>query len=193
MLVAAVPAAMSGTRRELTDIEQGDDEVDALHAEIVAYLRDLSRRHLSKSQRSELLRLLRVNNELEQMADVIVNGLVSPGMRRIDEVVDVSSTTSTRMVDLQKIVLGTLDDALEALGTGDPDAAARAAESKADFYDLEGAATEHLANRLTSPDPARIAAYSIEVGIVDGLRRAHQSCRRIASAARRADPKPAAK
>jgi Na+/phosphate symporter len=37
------------------------------------------------------------------------------------------------MVDLQHVVLGTLDDALEALGTGDPDAAVRAAESKADL------------------------------------------------------------
>lgn len=189
MLVAAVPAAMSGTRRELTDIEQGDDAVDALHAEVVAYLRDLSGRNLSKQQRSELLRLLRVNNELEQMADVIVNGLVSPGLRRIDEVVDVSSQTRSRMAELQQVVLGTFDDALEALGTGDPDAVARAAKSKADFYDLEGVATEHLANRLTAPDPARIAAYSIEVGMIDGLRRAHQSCRRIASVARVEQPR----
>jgi len=61
-------------------------------------------------------------------------------------------------------------------------------DSKADFYDLELVATEHLENRLTAPDPARIAAYSIEVGMVDGLRRAHQSCRRIASAARVEQP-----
>nr|MCH9804317.1 Na/Pi symporter [bacterium] len=188
MLVGAVPAAMAGTRRELSDIEQRDDEVDALHSEVVAYLRDLSRRQLSKAQRSEMLRLLRVNNELEQMADVIVTGVVAPGLRRIDEVVTVSPATSSRMVDLQHVVLGTLDDALEALGTGDPDAAVRAAESKADFYDLELMATEHLENRLTAPDPARIAAYSIEVGMVDGLRRAHQSCRRIASAARVEQP-----
>ena len=188
MLVGAVPAAMAGTRREFSDIEQRDDEVDALHSEVLAYLRDLSRRQLSKAQRSEMLRLLRVNNELEQMADVIVTGVVAPGLRRIDEVVTVSPATSSRMVDLQHVVLGTLDDALEALGTGDPDAAVRAAESKADFYDLELMVTEHLENRLTAPDPARIAAYSIEVGMVDGLRRAHQSCRRIASAARVEQP-----
>jgi phosphate:Na+ symporter len=184
MLVASVPAAMSGTRRDLSDVAESDEEVDALHAEIVAYLGELSRKDLGGRQRDELLRLLRVNNELEQMADMIVNGLVSPGIRRIDEVVDVSSATRTRMVGIQDIVLGTLDDALEALGTGDADAAARVADSKADFHDLEGAANEHLANRLIAPDPQRIEAYSIEVSMIDGLRRVHQSCRRIARAAR---------
>jgi phosphate:Na+ symporter len=184
MLVASVPAAMAGTRQELNEIQDSDEEVDALHAEIVAYLGDLSRQNLSKKQRRELLRLLRVNNELEQMADVIVNGLVSPGTRRIENVVDVSPETRAQMDELHEVVLGTLDDALEALGTGDPDAAARAAESKGDFYHLEGEANKHLANRLTAPDPQRIEAYSIEVSMVDGLRRVHQSCRRIALAAR---------
>ena len=184
MLVTSVPAAMSGTRQELNELEVSDEEVGALHAEIVAYLGELSRRSLTKNQRSELLRLLRVNNELEHMADVIVNGLVSPGLRRIDNVVDVSEATRTQMFEIHEIVLGTLDDALEALGTGDPEAAARAVDSKGDFKALEGETNEHLANRLTAPDPQRIEAYSIEVSMLDGLRRVHQSCRRIAKAAR---------
>lgn len=184
MLVESVPAALSGTRRELSDVQASDVEVNALHAEIVAYVGELSTGDLSKGQRDELLRLLRVNNELEQMADVIISGLIAPGIRRIDNVVDVSPSTREQMAELQELVLDTLDDALEAIGTGDPDAAARVAESKADFKTREGAATEHLANRLTAPDPQRIEAYSIEVSMVDGLRQVHQSCRRIARAAR---------
>ena len=184
MLVTSVPAALSGTRRELDDVELSDDDVDALHAEIVAYLGELSTGDLSTGQRDELLRLLQVNNELEQMADVITNGLVSSGIRRLDNVVDVSPSTRVQMAELQDLVLDTLDDALEAIGTGDHDAAARVAESKADFRSREGVATEHLANRLTAPDPQRILAYSIEVSMVDGLRQVHQSCRRIAKAAR---------
>ena len=118
------------------------------------------------------------------MADVIISGLISRGIRRIDNVVDVSPSTREQMAELQELVLDTLDDALEAIGTGDPKAAARVADSKADFKTREGAATEHLANRLTAPDPQRIEAYSIEVSMVDGLRQVHQSCRRIARAAR---------
>ncbi len=64
------------------------------------------------------------------MADLIVNGLVAPGTRRIDQVVVISEATRQRMADLQEVVLGTLDDALEALGTGDVDAATRVAESQ---------------------------------------------------------------
>ncbi len=184
MLVASVPAALTGTRRELADVEQSDEEVNALHAEIVAYLGALSTGDLSTGQRDELLRLLRVNNEVEQMANVIINGLVSPGLRRIDQVLDVSPSTQEQMAELQDLVLDTLADALEAIGTGDPDAAARVVESKADFHTREGVATEHLAGRLSAPVPQRIEAYSIEVSMVDGLRQVHQSCRRIARAAR---------
>ncbi len=51
MLVASVPAATAGTRRELTDIRESDEEVDALHAAVVSYLGDLSRGDLSHGQR----------------------------------------------------------------------------------------------------------------------------------------------
>ncbi len=184
MLVDAVPAALAGTRRELATVAEIEAEVGALHAEIVSYLGDLSTQGLSTRQRDELLRLLSVNNELEQMANAVVNALVAAGNRRLDEVVRVSAATTQRMAELQELVLGTLADALEAVGTGDPEAAARAADSKADFSDLEGLATEHLLGELAEPVPQRIEAYSIEVNMVDGLRQVHQSCRRIAKAAR---------
>jgi phosphate:Na+ symporter len=38
MVVAGVPATMSGTEAELAAVEASDDEVDHLHAQIVAYL-----------------------------------------------------------------------------------------------------------------------------------------------------------
>lgn len=188
MLVDAVPAALAGTRSELVAVEAVEGEVGALRDEIVSYLGDLSTKALSTGQRDELLRLLRVNNELHQMATTVVNALVAAGNRRLDEVVQVSEITTRRMADLQELVLATLADALEAVGTGDPEAAVRAAESKAEFSDLEGVATEHLLRELGKRAPQRIEAYSIEVVMVDGLRQVHQSCRRIAKAARSRHP-----
>ncbi|MDH3754372.1 MAG: Na/Pi cotransporter family protein [Acidimicrobiia bacterium] len=184
MFVQSVPAAMSGSRRELQAVAAIDDEINALHTEVVMYLREVSRRDLSSGQRDEFLRLLQVASELEHLANLVVSSVIEPGIRRIDEVVQVSAATRDTMHRLHKAVISTLDDALEALGTGDPEAAARVAESKSGFHELEGATTEHLAERLTAPAPQRAAAYSIEIALVEGLRRVHQSCRRIAKVAR---------
>jgi phosphate:Na+ symporter len=120
------------------------------------------------------------------MANLIDQGVIAVGGRRIDDVVQVSDQTRETIHELHDAVTNTLDNALEALGTGDVSAAQRVAESKADFHELEGSATVHLSERLTKPGPRRVEAYSIEIELVEGLRRVHQSCRRIARVARSA-------
>ena len=187
MLAIAVPAALAGTRQDLLDVSALDDEVDALHAEIVRYLGELSRSNLDHDQRLELLRLLQVNNELELLADTIEGAIVGPGLERLDETIEVSETTGSQISALHRQVVDTLDDALEAVGTGDPKAAARATGSKGDFVELAGSTGDYLADRLSAPEPRRVLAYSIEIELLDGLSQAHRSCRRIARAARRSE------
>jgi len=187
MLAIAVPAALSGTRQDLLDVSALDEEVDALHAEIVRYLGELSRGNLDHDQRLELLRLLQVNNELELLADTIEGAIVGPGLERLEETIEVSETTRVQISALHRQVVDTLDDALEAVGTGDPKAAARATGSKGDFVELAGSTGDYLADRLSAPEPRRVLAYSIEVELLDGLSQAHRSCRRIARAARHSD------
>lgn len=187
MLAIAVPAALAGTRQDLLDVSALDEEVDALHAEIVRYLGELSRGNLDHDQRLELLRLLQVNNELELLADTIEGAIVGPGLERLEETIEVSETTRVQISALHRQVVDTLDDALEAVGTGDPKAAARATGSKGDFVELAGSTGDYLADRLSAPEPRRVLAYSIEVELLDGLSQAHRSCRRIARAARHSD------
>ncbi|NNC91483.1 MAG: Na/Pi cotransporter family protein, partial [Acidimicrobiia bacterium] len=186
MFADSVPAALSGTRRELAALHDVNKEVDSLHGAIVGYLGETSRGELSSGQREEFRLLLQVTNELEHMANLIDRGVIAVGGRRIDDVVEVSDRTRQTLRELHDAVTDTLDNALEALGTGNVTAAKRVAESKAGFHELEGSATVHLADRLTAPDPQRVQAYSVEIELVEGLRRVHQSCRRIARVARRA-------
>ena len=181
----AVPAALAGSRRQLVDLYGVHEEIHALHAATVSYLGETSRGELSSGQREEFRRLLQVANELEHMASLINSGVVAVGHRRLDDVVEVSDVTRETIGRLHEAVISTLDDALEALGTGSDDAAERVVESKAGFHELEGSATTHLADRLVAPGPRRVEVYSIEIELVEGLRRVHQSCRRIAQAARK--------
>lgn len=187
LFVESVPAALSGTRRQLADLADINREVDALHGAIIGYLGETSRGQLSSGQRREFRLLLQVANELEHMANLTVQGLVGVGERRIDDVVDISEPTRQTLGQLHDAVTDTLDNALEALGAGNVAAAERVADSESDFHELEGSATRHLADRLTASGARRVEAYSIEIELVEVLRRVHQSCRRIARVVRRGD------
>jgi phosphate:Na+ symporter len=185
MVDRSLAVVTSGSAAELAELEAMDDWVDLAHAELVSYLREVSSGPLDDEQRRELLGLLDVANELEQLADLVETNLVATGRARLAERVEVSAVTMSILDELHAVVVGAIDDSLAALGERDPAAARRVAESKARFKDLEAVMLGHLTERLTAPEPHRVTAYRIEVELVEGLRRAHGACRRIARAARR--------
>ncbi|MDZ7677991.1 MAG: Na/Pi cotransporter family protein [Acidimicrobiales bacterium] len=185
MVERALPVATGGTKNQLDDLEAMDDWVDDSHAALVDYLREVSRGPLDDDQRGELLGLLEMANELEQLADLVETNLVATGRARLGGRVSVSEQTMAILGELHGVVIGAIDDSLAALGERDAAAADRVVDSKARFKDLEEVMISHLAERLAAPEPQRVAAYSVEVELVEGLRRAHGGCRRIARAARR--------
>lgn len=187
MFDRSVPAALSGTRREMDAVAELGTEVEELGTAILGYLGDVSQGNLSEGQRGEFLRMLQVGTQLQHISDLIIGGVLAPGTRRLEQVVEVSEATQGIIRNVHEAVMNTLDDALEALGTGDLDAAERAAASKAEFRDIQWSATEHLEARLTAPAPRRVEAYSIEVALVQGLQRVHRTCRRIATVLREVD------
>jgi phosphate:Na+ symporter len=185
MVERALPVITSGTHGELDALESMDDWVDEAHAALLAYLREVSRGPLDESQRIELLGLLDVANELEQLADLVETNLVATGRSRLRGGVIVSPSTEAILGRLHAVVLAALDDSLAALGERDADAADRVVESKAELKEVEAVLLDHLSRRLGAPEPRRVAAYSVEIELVEGLRRAHGSCRRLARAAKR--------
>jgi phosphate:Na+ symporter len=185
MVERALPVATTGTEAELDALELMDDWVDEAHAALVAYLAEVSRGPLDESQRVELLALLEVTNELEQLADLVETNVVATGRTRLRNGVTVSAQTRSTLEPLHRVVLGALDDSLAALGERDADAADRVVESKAELKAVEGALVRHLTARLGAAEPGRVAAYSVEIELVDALRRAHGICRRLARAAAR--------
>lgn len=185
MLERSLPVAAAGNAHQLDALEAMDDWVDVSHAAVVDYLREVSRGPLDDAQRGELLGLLDVANELEQLADLVETNLVTTGRARLAAGVVVSDQTMRILEDLHRVVVDALDDSLAALGERDPDASKRVLESKAQFRGLDELVVSHLAERLAATEPRRVSAYTAEVELVEGLRRAHGACRRIARAARR--------
>ncbi|MFP3908200.1 MAG: Na/Pi cotransporter family protein, partial [Acidimicrobiales bacterium] len=169
MVERALPVATDGTRHQLDDLEAMDDWVDESHAALVDYLREVSRGPLDDDQRGELLGLLEVANELEQLADLVETNLVATGRARLGDGVSVSEQTMAILGELHEVVVGAIDDSLAALGERDAAAADRVVDSKARFKDLEAVMINHLAERLSTSEPQRVAAYSVEVELVEGL------------------------
>ncbi|MGI9604348.1 MAG: Na/Pi cotransporter family protein [Acidimicrobiales bacterium] len=188
LLDDAVPAALNGRRSDLDELKEREAEVDSLHAEIVAYLAEVGRGPIGERQRDHLLALLLTANLLEQLADNIETNVVGKGYQRLEDMVEVSASSASRIEDLHRAAVTALDLALEALGDPGSDAARRVRSTKQDFRDLEHAATEHLAARLAAPEPARVEAYSLEIELVDALRSVHRSCRRIARSVQVLEP-----
>jgi phosphate:Na+ symporter len=68
------------------------------------------------------------------------------------------------------------------LAKSDLTAAREAIESKSKVNELSEVATSHLARRLGAYEPNRLAAFKVETGIIEDLRRINTLTRRIARA-----------
>ena len=189
MFVDSVPAALGGQRVELDEFDELASDIDTLQVAIVSYLGELSGNELSSGQRREYRRLLQMASELQQLRALITNGVVAIGDRRLEGAMTVSDSTKDTIRSLHDAAVDALDDALDALGTGDLDAAKRAVKSKADFREMEAEVRKHLAARLAVDEPRRAGIYMLEIELVEGLRQIHQFARRLARSAQNSSNK----
>lgn len=180
MLAQALPAVLSGTRWELQEVAAQDDEVDALHGQVIAYLGRISETRLSEESTDELLSIMGAANDLEAIGDLIETNLVNLGMARIESNLVVSASTRNVLTEFHEAVTDALDLAMLALTQKNADAARRAAVMKKQINSLERAASMHQAERLMADAPDRVATYRLEIDVINTLKRVFYFARRIA-------------
>ena len=115
MMARIMPAILSGNKETLHDIERMDDDVDMLHAQIIAYLGKISRLSLTEKQTGELIRLMEAVNDLENIGDVIETNLIVLGHERIDEGVSISKPTREVLLNFHVAVNRAVEAAVQAL------------------------------------------------------------------------------
>ncbi|MGB5257849.1 MAG: PhoU domain-containing protein, partial [Woeseiaceae bacterium] len=169
-----------GDRAILTEIEDADERVDALHAEIVTYLGRISRLELSEKQTEEFLRLMDAVNDLENIGDVIETNLVELGRRRIDKGVSVSQSTQEVLNGFHVVVSRAVTSAIEAVSENSLEAAKSVSALKKEIRALANSAAIHESKRLVVNEPNRIEAYTIEMDITEKLQRIYFFARRMA-------------
>ena len=182
MLQKIMPAILSGDRSSLREIAKMDDDVDFLHGQVITYLGQIGKRSLTESQTRMFTTLMTAANNLENIGDVIETDLVELGHKRIDEEVKISKMTQEVLVNLHEVISESIDLLLDAL-EGDQEAAAKVISMKKNISRLADAAALHEAKRLVVEEPKRLQAYTIEIAIIEKLKRIYYFARRTAKVA----------
>ncbi|MCA1784002.1 MAG: Na/Pi cotransporter family protein [Intrasporangiaceae bacterium] len=176
----SMPLILTGSSTELTDLAEADDDIDDLHAAILAYLRRIDDDPLSETQGRELAKLMEIASYLEILGDVVQNDLVRVGLHRIEEGVPISAETLEVVGAFHAEMVDLLRTSLEAFDQQDRELAQSVLDAKPEVNDLLRRAAELRASRLTADAPARIAAYSRGTEAIEHLRRIYTFAKRIA-------------
>lgn len=169
-----------GDERALDRLARADDEVDALHLEIVRYLGRLAQRDIGEAEAREVTAWLAVANHLEAIADTIETNLVARGRERLERGLVVRRGSMLEMDALYASVKEALETVLRALEGRDADLARKVIGMKP-VVGGEGEAVERgLAQRLARDPVGALDAYQLEADVVEHLKRIYYFAKRIA-------------
>ena len=180
MVEDVLPTMLHGDNQALEALVQRDDEVDALHRDIVKYMGEISKQALTNKHSQELAGLMSAANNLENIGDVVETDLVAIGRRRISDGVTVSKETEGRLQVLHQVVMDATRKAISAVVDDDRRAAVAVIELKSDISRLVEEVERHQAQRLVADEPGRVEAYTLEMDMIDKLRRIYYHAKRMA-------------
>ncbi|MDJ0740146.1 MAG: Na/Pi cotransporter family protein [Gammaproteobacteria bacterium] len=180
MLDQIMPAILVGNTATLQRIRETDDEVDVLYAQILDYMGQLSKGAMTDDQTDEFLQLMAALSDLENIGDTIETNLVDLGTARIEADVSISGPTRRVLNDFHDVVKTATARAIDAVATGNADAAHEVIAMKTDINRLSDSAAVHQASRLVAQEPKRIPAYTIEIDIIEKQKRIYYFAKRMA-------------
>jgi phosphate:Na+ symporter len=180
MLQRILPAMFSGNKVTLDSIHKLDDEVDFLYEQIVEYMGKISKHSLTDVQTSEFLKLMEAISDLENVGDIVETNLVVLGNQRISSGVSISDSTKEVISSFHKVVTNSLKLAVQAVSQNNNEVAESVVNMKHDIATLADSAALHQAQRLVVDEPNRIPAYTIEMDIIEKLKRIYYFSKRMA-------------
>jgi phosphate:Na+ symporter len=179
MLERIMPAIITGNRSALKQVAKIDDEVDILHGHVITYLGQISQKSLTDEQTRELLHLMSAVNDLENIGDIIETDLVLLGNKRIEQDVAISESTRAVLENLHETITLSVELALKAVEEYDQKAAQEVVARKGDINQFMESAAIHEAKRLVAEEPNRLAAYTLEMDILEKLKRIYYFAKRM--------------
>ncbi len=179
MLTQVMPAIINGDRNALDEVKRMDDTVDILHSQILSYMGRISKSQLTEKQTVDFLRLMEAINGLENIGDIIETDLVSSGHDAVDNQVKMSASTRKVLTDFHEAVQKAVGAAVQAVSQNNERMAQTVTTMKQEIANIVDASAAHLAERLIADEPNRIPTYSIEVDILEKLKRIYYFAKRM--------------
>ena len=183
MFSKVLPAVLTGSKENLQEIVEIDDEVDALYGHIVLFLGKLSKSNLSDEQAEELMFLMQTVDRFENIGDIMENNMVRVGTHRIEENIVVSKATMKIINKYHQQVASVLLDTVEVVANEDVDAIKRVRSTKGVIASLALETAQLGIERLTADAPNRLNTYARERETIEHMDRIYRLCRRIAGSA----------
>jgi phosphate:Na+ symporter len=180
MNTAIMPALLTGERESLQAVREMDEEIDVLYKHMVNYLANVSKLKLNEYQNQEMLKLMGAVNDLEHIGDVIEVNMVDLGIQRIKKGFKISAATQNVINTLHVVVSDALKAAVRSVVEEDKEYAMRVLSMNEDMKRLALQADLHQAQRLVSEDSGKFAAYSVEIEIIEKLKRIYYHAKRVA-------------
>ena len=168
---AMMPAVLTGNKESLLAVREMYEEVDILHKHLVTYLARVSQLKLNEFQTNKFINLMTAVNNLDYVGDLIEVNMVDLGMRRVEKGFKISAATQKVLDTLHVVVSDALKAAVRAVVEEDKDFAYRVILMQDDVNRLVEKADLHQAQRLVSEDSGKFEAYSVEVDIIEKLKR----------------------
>jgi len=180
MLQQILPAMFTGNKSTLASIHKLDDEVDYLYEQIVEYMGKVSKHSLTDAQTTEFLKLMEAVSDLENVGDIVETNLVVLGNQRISSGISISDATKDVITGFHKVVSSSVKLAVQAVSQNNKEVAQKVIGMKDEIAELADSAALHQAQRLVVDEPDRIPAYTIEMDILEKLKRIYYFSKRMA-------------
>jgi len=168
-------------KEQLDEVARGDDKVDILEGEIMAYLGQIRLHMLTEDEGATQQALVAAMMNIESAADVIETDMVRVAKAYLEGEYEASTQETQDMVKgLFETVRRSVELVVKAVGESDQRAAQDVLLLKDDIRDFADRLFERHAERLHSDDPKYLQRVRLMMTFIEQLRHMYTLTKRIA-------------
>jgi len=167
-------------RQTLREREKVEDEVDMLHGQILSYLGRLRQSPLSSNESKQQIKLVSITEQLESIADLVVNAMLPLCYKTLDANISASPEMRKTLDLTQSRVNRALLDSVNAIRRGDSQLAENVLNAKREINALLDSILQLQAERLGQATEKRLDIFRIQMEWVESLKRIYTLSKRIA-------------
>lgn len=167
-------------RQTLREIEKVEDEVDILHAKILSYLGKLRQSPLSQNESRNQIKLVSITDQLESIADLVVNNMLPLCYKALDANIQASPEMRDTLDRTHSRVNQALLDSVNAIRREDTQLSESVLNAKREINVLLESILELQAQRLSQATEKRLDIFRVQMEWVEALKRIYTLSKRIA-------------